>query len=407
MRTRGIDGAARAALFSVASLSLVTISLSTSLVDGQSADPVRRVRQPVAGTYLVALLRDDDPHSVASETARKFRGRVRRIYRATRGFAIRLPHAAAQVLARDARVAFVEEDGIVAAATVQRRPPSWGLDRIDQRDLPLDDRYRYPASSRRRITIHLIDSGIRARHDEFGGRALVAGDFVDDDGGGTDCFGHGTLVAGVAAGEKAGVAKDALIRSYRVIGCDGTGAWSSVIAAVDEITALAPRPSVVNISLSGGVSTAANLAIRRSIATGLTYVVAAGNQNDDAVHYSPSSVAEAVVVGATTRIDQRQDASNWGPLVDVFAPGEDIASASPYGDSILDINSGTSLAAPHVAGVAALYLQVHPGALPWQVQHALLQAATRDRISDVGAGSPNRLLYSRARVMSGGATPER
>lgn len=407
-----IHGAKTGALVCLAVLGLFAPAASTTTALGQDADPVRRVRRPVRGTYLVVLRANDDPLAVSSEAASLFRGRVRHVYRATRGFAIRVPRAAARVLARDPRVAFVEEDGMVSTATVQASPPSWGLDRIDQRDLPLDDRYRYSSSGSRSVHVHVIDSGIRVSHDEFGGRAFIGQDFVDDDGDGdpgdienddpdssqpdgVDCYGHGTVVAGVAAGRRAGVAKRATIWSYRVIDCYGTGTWSAVIAAVDAITLDGARPAVVNISLGGAVSAAANIAIRRSIATGLTYVVAAGNQDDNAANYSPSSVAQAIVVGGTTMLDRRQAASNWGPLVDLFAPGEDITSASPYDDSILDVNSGTSLASPHVAGVAALYLQTHRRASPSQVRNALIRAATRGRLASVGPGSPNLLLYSR------------
>jgi subtilisin family serine protease len=412
MRARDMHVARTAVLFWIASLELFAPAASTTVALGQDADPVRRVRRPVPGSYLVVLRRDDDPEAVGREAATLFRGRLRHVYRTPRGFAIRLSDAAARVVARDPRVAFVEEDGIVTAATLQRSPPSWGLDRIDQRDLPLDERYRYSNSRRRRVNIHIVDSGIRTTHVEFGDRAFIGGDFVDDDGDsdpddienddpdplqpdGIDCYGHGTLVAGVAAGEDAGVAKRARVWSYRVIGCDGTGTWSSVIAAIDAITIGGSRPAVVNISLGGGRSTAANASIRRSIASGLTYVVAAGNQNDDAANYSPSSVVQAIVVGGTTMDDRRQEVSNWGPLVDLFAPGEDIASASPFDDLTLDVNTGTSVAAPHVTGVAALFLQTHPDALPSQVRNALIRSTTRNRISAAGPGSPNRLLYSR------------
>jgi subtilisin family serine protease len=407
-----------AVLFWIASLELFAPAASTTVALGQDADPVRRVRRPVRGTYVVVLRGKDDPLAVGSETASLFRGRVRYVYRATRGFAIQLPRAAAQALTRDPRVAFVEEDGIVYPAAVQKSPPSWGLDRIDERDLPLDDRYRYSTSGHRIVNIHVVDSGIRVTHAEFGGRAFIGDDFVDDDGDGDpddignddpdplhrdgpDCFGHGTAVAGVAAGRRAGVAKRARVWSYRVIGCDGTGTWSSVIAAIDAITLSGARPAVVNISLGGGRSSAANAAIRRSIASGLTYVIAAGNQNDDAANYSPSSVAQAVVVGGTSRDDRRQEESNWGPLVDLFAPGEYVASASPFDDLTLDVNTGTSLAAPHVSGVAALLLQTHPHASPAQVAMALVRAATRGRLTAVGPGSPNRLLYSRSRSAGG------
>lgn len=399
-------------LLRVACCGLVIVVLDLQASSGQEArDPVHRARRPIRGHYVVVLRSSDDPEAVGREAAVLSRGRLRHVYRrAIRGFALQMPDTAARALARDPRVAFVEEDGVVTAAALQTNPPSWGLDRIDQRALPLDGRYEYPEPDAA-VHVYVVDTGIRITHQEFEGRAHIGADFVDDDGDGDpsdignddqdprqpdgiDCYGHGTQVAGTVGGARAGVARQVTLWSYRVLGCDGLGTWSAVAAAVDAITSEAFRPAVVNMSLGGEPSLAADEAIRRSIASGITYVVAAGNRDDDAANYTPSRVAEAIVAGATDMEDRRVELTNWGPALDVFAPGADIVSASPHNDAAMDSSSGTSVATPHAAGVAALYLAAHPSAAPAAVHDALVSAATRNRIVDPGPGSANRLLYS-------------
>jgi Subtilase family/Peptidase inhibitor I9 len=374
------------------------------------ADPVRRTSRPVRGQYLVRLNDNTDADAVALQTVGAFRGRLRHVFRhALQGFAVQLTDAAARTLARDPRVLLVEEDSFVSPAAVQMDPPSWGLDRIDQRMRPLDGKYSYPTPATA-TNVYVIDSGIRVTHVEFEARAFIAGDFVDDDGDGDaadignddddpytpdghDCVGHGTHMGATIGGLTTGIAKNALIWGLRVIGCNGFGTWSAVIAAIDMVTAEARRPAIVNVSLSGSPNAVADAAIERSIASGLTYVVAAGNEGDDAGNYSPSRVPSAVVVASTGFSDGRSFFSNWGPAVDLFAPGEDIVSAGIESDTHLVSASGTSAAAAHVTGVAALYLASHPSASALVVRSAIANAATPGLVADAN-GSPNRLLYS-------------
>jgi len=320
-----------------------------------------------------------------------------------------LTDAAARTLARDPQVLLVEEDSFVSTAAVQMEPPSWGLDRIDQRMPPLDGKYSYttPAVA---TNVYIIDSGIRVTHVEFEGRAFIGGDFVDDDDDGdaadignddddsfapdgNDCVGHGTHMAATIGGVTAGASKSALIWGMRVIGCNGFGTWSAVVAAIDTVTAEARRPSIVNLSLSGSPNSVADVAIERSIASGITYVVAAGNEGIDANSYSPSRLPSALVVASTGFGDGRSLFSNWGSAVDLFAPGEDIVSAGIESDTQLVSASGTSAAAAHVTGVAALYLGSHPAAPPSVVSSAIANAATASVVADAN-GSANRLLYS-------------
>ena len=376
----------------------------------RARDPVHRVRHPLEGQYVVRLQDHVDADAVAVEAARVSRGRLRHIYRhALRGFAIQMSDTDARTLARDSRVAAVEEDGIVTPAAVQLDPPSWGLDRIDQRRLPLDGRYTY-ATPPTAVNVYVLDSGLRITHAEFEGRALIAADFVDDDGDGdpadvgnddldpgmpdgADCLGHGTHTAGTVGGRTAGVARTAVLWGVRVFGCDGIGTWSGIIAAVEFVTAEGRRPAVVNMSLAGAPSVIADEAVQRSIAAGFTYVAAAGNAGDDAAGYSPARVGAVLVTGSTGPDDRRSIFSNWGTTVDMFAPGEGILSAAIENDADLAVASGTSAASAHVAGVAALYLGANPGALPAEVHAAIAAAASRGVVSDAGSG-PNRLVYS-------------
>ncbi len=262
------------------------------------------------------------------------------------------------------------------------------------------------------VNVYVIDSGIRINHAEFGGRAFIAGDYVDDDGDGDssdvsnddlngavpdgeDCHGHGTHVAGIVGGTTSGVAKNVTLWSHRILDCSGFGSASAVIAAVDAITAdTTRRPAVAVIGLSAPAGTALDAAIRQSIASGVTYVAAAGNEGRDVSFTSPARLAHAISVGATTSSDARASFSNFGPAVDLFAPGVSIPSAAISNDTAAVTSSGTSMAAAHVAGVAALYLETRTGASPSDVQAALIAASTPGAVKSAGLGSPNRLLYS-------------
>ena len=389
---------------------LVAILASTSFASAQTPSKIRKTRDRVPDRYVVVVRDSSDPEAVGLEAATLFRGRLRHVYRgALRGFAIRIPDALAAKLAEDPRIAFIAEDGIVRASTTQAGAP-WSLDRIDQRTLPLNTQYAYDADGSG-VQAYIIDTGISTTHQEFGGRAFIAADFVDDDRDndpndvgnddadpsrpdGADCNGHGTHVAGTVGGQTYGVAKNVTLNAVRVLGCDGFGSWSDVIAAIDYVTVRAARPAVVNMSLSGAAMAAVDEAVRRSIAAGVTYVLAAGNENADVSNYSPGGTAEAITVGATDQADVRAAFSNFGAGIDVFAPGVDIDSAYYANDTAQSTLSGTSMASPHVAGIVALYLERHPAATPAQVRSALVSGATLDRISDPGVGSPNRLVYS-------------
>lgn len=273
--------------------------------------------------------------------------------------------------------------------------PPWGLDRIDQRALPLDHQYHYGTLASG-VTVYVVDSGIRQTHQEFGGRAQSGPDFITRGGAADDCYGHGTHVAAIIGGQRFGVAKGARLIPVRTLDCDGAGPDDQLVAAVDWITAHAARPAVVNMSLRADQYPypALDDAVRRSIAAGITYVVAAGNDRKDACSVSPADVREAITVGSVDDADGKQGESNYGRCVDLFAPGVDIDSAAATSDTATMTMSGTSMATAYVSGVAALYLARNPSATPAQVQRALTAAATRNVVRGAGPGSPNALVYS-------------
>ena len=344
----------------------------------------------IAGQYIVVF--DEtvrDVPGLARQLAAAHGGSLGHVYGAAlKGFSAKLPDAAAAALARNPHVVRVEQDQVMRAFTTQSNA-TWGLDRVDQRDLPLSGSFTYTPTGAG-VSVYIIDTGIRFDHTEFGGRAVSGYDVID---GGTadDCNGHGTHVAGTVGGGTYGVAKGAKLVAVRVLGCDGSGTLSGVIAGIDWVTANHVKPALANMSLGGGASSSLDDAVRKSISKGVTYAVAAGNSNADACYYSPARVGEALTVGASTSSDARASFSNYGSCLDVFAPGESITSAW-YSGSTATI-SGTSMASPHVAGVAALYLQGNPGASPSTVANAITSTATTERLTGV-SGSPNKLVYS-------------
>ena len=385
---------------------LIPVSLALLLV-AACQEPVATTRQvPTSPQPAVALAaRDSDSYIVvlssdvpdvgqrASEVAAQHNGRISHVYRAAlRGFSGHFSAGAAAAIARRRDVVLVEHDAPMSVVTTQNNAP-WGLDRIDQTALPLSGTYTFTRTGNG-VNAYIIDTGIRTTHVEFQGRAT--GDFTSiDDGNGTnDCFGHGTHVAGTVGGATFGVAKGVRLHAVRVLGCDGSGTVAGVIAGVDFVTANHVAPAVANMSLGGGASAALDAAVRTSIASGVTYVIAAGNFAVDACDFSPARVTEALTVGASDSTDARAFFSNDGPCLDLFAPGVDIPSAFNGSDTQTATLSGTSMATPHVTGAVALFLETNPNATPAAVATALLTNATAGVIRAPGAGSPNRLLFT-------------
>ncbi len=350
--------------------------------------------------YIVVFdksARGADVRNARAEAQRRG-GQVHHTYStALRGFAATLPDNALRNLQRNPNVAFIEADAVVELTETQS-PATWGLDRIDQRSRPLDNSYTYTATGAG-VRSYIIDTGIRRTHSEFGGRAVHGYTAINDGRGSTDCNGHGTHVAGTVGGSTYGAAKATTLVAVRVLNCQGSGTNSGVIAGVDWVTSNHVKPAVANMSLGGGASTALDNAVANSVAAGVTYAVAAGNDNRDACNYSPARVGSALTVGATTSSDARSSFSNYGSCLDIFAPGSSITAAWHTSDTATNTISGTSMASPHVAGVAALYLESNATASPAAVGSAITGSATSGVLSGVGSGSPNLLLYS----LGGGA----
>ncbi|MGY5122962.1 S8 family peptidase [Streptomyces sp. 900105755] len=352
----------------------------------------------VGGSYLVTLKEGIKGASAAGrDVAARYGAKISHTYgTALNGYAVEASAAQAGRLAADPRVASVAQDSRVrparARTNTQKDPPSWGLDRVDQAGLPLNRSYTSPGSAGAGVTVYVIDTGVRITNTDFGGRASYGWDFVGNDGSAGDGNGHGTHVAGIIAGTRYGVAKKARVVSVRVLDDTGAGTTAQVIAGVDWVTAHARRPAVANLSLGGYHSPQLDTAVRNSIRAGVTYTVAAGNGGDPAARYSPADVPQALTVGATDRTDARAGFSDYGSAVDLFAPGVAITSDSNANDTARATYSGTSMAAPHVAGAAALFLAGHRGATPAQVAAALIAGAASGKVSDAGRGSPNRLL---------------
>ncbi|QRK05921.1 S8 family serine peptidase [Archangium violaceum] len=333
------------------------------------------------------------PAAIAQEMASAHGGQVLHTYSAAlKGFAVRLPAARLQRLLEDPRVAYVEEDGFVQASASQSNA-TWGIDRTDQRALPLNSTYSYNADGTG-VHAYIVDTGVKLTHTEFTGRMGNGYDAVTSGGTANDCNGHGTHVAGSTAGTTYGIAKKATVHPVRVLDCNGSGTNAGVIAGVDWVTANHVKPAVANMSLGGGASSTLDNAVTNSVNAGVVYAVAAGNDNKDACNYSPARAAAALTVGSTASNDSRSSFSNFGSCVDIFAPGSSITSAWYTSDTATNTISGTSMASPHVAGVAALYLQCNPGATPSQVEAALEGNATSGVLTSIGSGSPNLLLYS-------------
>ncbi|HSP77990.1 MAG TPA: S8 family serine peptidase, partial [Myxococcaceae bacterium] len=373
---------------------------------GQTAQFLRSPNA-VPGQYIVVLrsgLKDvakRGPAAIAQEMAGAHGGQVLHTYsRAVKGFAVRMPEARVQRLLQDPRVQLVEEDSYVEA-TASQSGATWGIDRTDQRNLPLNSTYTYNADGSG-VHAYIVDTGVKLTHNEFAGRMGNGYDAVTSGGSANDCNGHGTHVAGTVGGTTYGLAKNVTIHPVRVLDCNGSGTTAGVIAGVDWVSQNHVKPAVANMSLGGGASTTLDNAVNNAVAQGVVFAVAAGNDNSNACNYSPARAADALTVGSTTSSDARSSFSNYGTCLDIYAPGSSITSAWYTSDTATNTISGTSMASPHVAGVAALYLQCNPSATPAQVEAALEGNATSGVLSSVGTGSPNLLLYSGFITCGGG-----
>ncbi len=398
---RRVTGIAAAVITAVAAAAAPASS-------GPAEGSILGLDQPdrIKDSYLVVLkesraLTVTGIDAMTTDLAARYQIRVSHTFRhALSGFAGTLSEKEAKALAADPNVAYVEQDRLVHATGTQPNPPSWGLNRIDQRNLPLDSSYTYPNTAAN-VTAYIIDTGIRTTHTDFGGRAVWGTNTVG--GANTDCNGHGTHVAGTVGGNAYGVAKSVRLVAVKVLDCAGSGSFAAVTAGVDWVTGNhTSGPAVANMSL-GGTGTNATLenAVRNSIADGVVYALASGNSSSDACNFTPARTPEAVTVNASDSGDSRASFSNYGTCTDIFAPGVGITSAWSTGDSAVNTISGTSMASPHVAGGAALILGGTPTLTPAQVASALYTNSTPNKIANPGSGSPNRLLF----VNVGGGTP--
>lgn len=380
----------------------VALLMTSAVFAGERGEIERAKHRRIPDQYIVVFEKSvQDVEAAAAELSGRFRGQTQRVYRrALKGFSVKMSEQQAMRLAQDPRVAWVEEDAEVSLTATQSNP-TWGLDRIDQRNLPQDGAYTYNTTASN-VTVYVIDTGILGSHNDFGGRVRAGYSAIS--GGTTDCNGHGTHVAGTVGGSTYGVAKGARLVAVRVLDCNGSGTNSGVIAGVDWVAQdhAAGAPAVANMSLGGGASSALDTAVNNAINDGVTFVVASGNENQDACNSSPARVANAITVNASTSSDARASFSNWGTCTDIFAPGNSITSAWHTSNSATNTISGTSMASPHVAGVAALYLAGNTSASPSTVWAAIRDSSTPNKITSAGSGSPNRLLYSL--LTSGGGT---
>jgi len=364
------------------------------------ANPVNDSSQAkgiIKNQYIVILNKDAGPSKdFAQNIAKQHAGKVLQSYDTVlKGFAIYLPDTAGaafiEAMKKNPHVLSVESDTIVNIDATTQSNPDWGLDRIDQKALPLNSTYSYLQTGSG-TTAYIVDTGILSSHQEFSGRVLSGYTAISDGNGTTDCNGHGTHVAGTVGGTTYGVAKNVNLVPIRILGCDGSGASSNVIGGLDWILKNGKKPAVVNISLGGATSSSLDSAVENLYNNGYVMVVAAGNSNTDACTSSPARVSKAITVAATDNTDTRASYSNYGSCVDIFAPGSQINSSWIGSNTATKILNGTSMATPHVAGVVAEMLQSTPTASPQTISTNLLNQASSNVVKNP-SGSPNRLLY--------------
>jgi subtilisin family serine protease len=376
------------------------LSVPTS---GHKRSKFHRSSNPLANRYIVILNEDlvgefaEGPQVEAEAQSLSFMygGSVRRVYsNAIKGYAAEMSQAEAEALSLDERVLFVEEDTVIDISATQTNAP-WNLDRVDQRSMPLNTNYDYSQNGTG-AHVYILDTGIRTSHQEFGGRASVSLDVIGDGQNGQDCNGHGTHVAGIVGGATYGAAKNVSLHSVRVLPCSGSGQISDLISGIDWVRENRVNPAVANISITApGVSPSLETAITNAISSGVVFTIAAGNSQWNACDYTPARTPNAITVAATAEADERALYSNYGPCVDLFAPGNAVLSSSNGSDSATRVLSGTSMSAPLVAGIAAIYRAGNPSASASTVAQAINAATTAGVVTNIdGTSSPNKLLYS-------------
>lgn len=382
-----------AAFLTMAAVNLVHAAPNTtsSLLDSSQAKGI------IKNQYIVILNKDAGPSiDFAQNIAKQHSAKVLQSYDTVlKGFAIYLPDTAAtafvEAMKKNPKVLSIENDTVMKIDATTQSNPDWGLDRIDQKALPLNSAYSYLQTGSG-TTAYIVDTGILSSHQQFSGRVLSGYTAISDGNGTTDCNGHGTHVAGTVGGSTYGVAKNVNLVPIRILGCDGSGASSNVIAGLDWILKNGKKPAVVNMSLGGDASTSLDSAVENLFNNGYVMVVAAGNSNTDACSASPARVSKALTVAATDSTDTRASYSNYGSCVDIFAPGSQINSSWIGSNTATKVLNGTSMATPHVAGVVAEMLQSTPTATPQTISTNLLNQASSNVVKNP-SGSPNRLLY--------------